>query len=309
MTAVQDILTAATSAPSVHNTQPWRFEHTESDGTVTLSLYAEGSRQLSVLDPESRQLMISCGAALDHALLAARAAGKDVTVEVGTEPLARLSWTEGSHVEPADERLAAAIPRRHTYRDRFTAEPVSEQELDALRDAAVAQGCVLQVVTQPDQLLQLEVMLARADAEQQRDRSYREELVSWTDAPAESGFGIPLTSRDPSAGAGSSLALRDFGGPAAAADPPVVDHPSVLVLVSDTDDRTGWLAAGRALSRVLLTATVAGLAAQPLGQVTDSLGWRTRVRVALGLSGHVQMVLRVGHPAHSVPATPRHPIS
>jgi hypothetical protein len=314
--AAQDVIASAAHAPSVHNTQPWLFTTQVAEDDVVVELRAERSRALPVLDPDGRQLMISCGAALDHALVAARAAGLPVSVAVlpdGDQPdlLARLSWPRSRAEQPADAELAAAIGQRHTYRDRFTPEPVDPAELDVLREAARDAGCWLEVVLDPDDVLTLEVLLARADEQQRRDPAYQEELAAWTHAPEGSGFGVPETNLDPAGGAGSSLALRDFegrhdDGAPPAADPPTADRPTVVVLGTDGDEIADWLAAGRALSEVLLQATQAGLAAQPLGQVTDNLGWRTRLGHALQLSGYVQMVLRLGHPAHAVPSTPRH---
>ena len=62
---------AAVWAPSVHNTQPWRF----SVGAREISLYADAGRQLMVADPRGREMMISCGAALFTARLALRSLG------------------------------------------------------------------------------------------------------------------------------------------------------------------------------------------------------------------------------------------
>ena len=53
-------------APSIHNTQPWRWRV---DGS-TLDLRAERSRQLAITDPVGRMLAISCGAALHHVRVA-----------------------------------------------------------------------------------------------------------------------------------------------------------------------------------------------------------------------------------------------
>jgi len=60
---VRAALTVACRAPSVHNTQPWRWVF---DGTW-LFLYGDPDRRLCAADPQGRQLTISCGAALDHA--------------------------------------------------------------------------------------------------------------------------------------------------------------------------------------------------------------------------------------------------
>ncbi|MEU4749761.1 nitroreductase, partial [Micromonospora tulbaghiae] len=46
-------------APSVFNTQPWRWRVT----TDALELRADPDRQLAHTDPDGRLLMLSCGAA------------------------------------------------------------------------------------------------------------------------------------------------------------------------------------------------------------------------------------------------------
>ena len=50
------------------------------DVGVAVRPFAERSRRLTVTDPQGRQLMISCGAALHHARTALAAAGWDAHV-------------------------------------------------------------------------------------------------------------------------------------------------------------------------------------------------------------------------------------
>src|SRR5690242_4716936 len=73
--AIRDRLRAALGyavlAPSSHNTQPWRFALRED----SVEVYADRSRALRVVDPDGRELAISCGAALFHLRLAMRALG------------------------------------------------------------------------------------------------------------------------------------------------------------------------------------------------------------------------------------------
>ena len=62
------VIGAAVWAPSVHNSQPWRFAVRRGE----ISLYADPDRRLAVADPDGREMLISCGAALFNARLALR---------------------------------------------------------------------------------------------------------------------------------------------------------------------------------------------------------------------------------------------
>jgi hypothetical protein len=68
-TALRRAAIRATLAPSVHNTQPWRLVIKGDE----LNIFADRSRQLQVLDPTTRQLLISCGCALFNARVSLRA--------------------------------------------------------------------------------------------------------------------------------------------------------------------------------------------------------------------------------------------
>ncbi|MBL7499464.1 nitroreductase [Frankia sp. CNm7] len=318
---------AAGLAPSIHNSQPWRWRFRDE----TLELFADLSRAVPVIDPDHRQLLVSCGAALFNGWLSLRAAGLDV--EVGEFPdgpdltTARLgTLTIIGHRPPtADEtRLAEAITHRHTDRRPFTPATLSTDEVRALRRAAETEGCWIASLTSQDARLELAVLLARADWIERNDPDYQAELASWVRGDPEAPDGIPrpaalssaelrpteFPARDFTGGTGGEPASADEAGERMRAAP--VEHPSVLVLGTDADGPAYRLRAGRALSRVLLTATTQGLATSPLGQALDIEATRSLVHSLTGGTGLTQMIIRVGHPDTSVPPlepTRRRPVS
>jgi hypothetical protein len=64
-------LTAACRAPSLHNSQPWRFRV----GPDVIELWADPERVLAAADPEGREQRMACGAALLTLRLALRGFG------------------------------------------------------------------------------------------------------------------------------------------------------------------------------------------------------------------------------------------
>src|SRR3954467_3269517 len=108
---------AALRAPSILNTQPWRWRlagnHAE--------LWADRSRQLSGLDPDGNLLLLSCGTALHHAAVALLAGGFVADISRLPDPerpdlVARIR--QGASC-PADSLLYAAIYQRRTDRRPF----------------------------------------------------------------------------------------------------------------------------------------------------------------------------------------------
>jgi len=72
------IVEQACRAPSIHNTQPWRFQF----DAGTFELRADTRRGLSASDPTGRELVISCGAALYNLRVAVRKLGYTPTVSL-----------------------------------------------------------------------------------------------------------------------------------------------------------------------------------------------------------------------------------
>src|SRR6478735_1690911 len=85
-TTARAAVALANRAPSVHNSQPWRWRI----GPTTLHLFADPARALPATDPDGRDLRISCGAALNHLRVALLAAGWDTRVHRLPDPALSL---------------------------------------------------------------------------------------------------------------------------------------------------------------------------------------------------------------------------
>jgi nitroreductase len=321
---VRTVVELASLAPSVHNSQPWRFVWDTAAGA--LEVREDATRALPVLDAGGRERVLSCGAAVLHARLALASLSWDVRADLLPEEadptlLARLVVVGRTRPSAADADLATAIPRRSTDRERYDERPLPTEVVSALHAAVDAEGAWARVVGQEgsDEPVELQLLLGHADELLRADPAYRAELAAWRRDDAVDGVPSSAVPAEPVARRGSSWALRDFD-PAehevtALVDddpePPVAEHPTVLVLGTEGDDRAAWLTAGQALARLLLTATVHGLSAQPLTQLMEVPVLRERARHALGLVGSPQVLLRLGYPASSRPgalSTSRRPV-
>ena len=114
---VSALLTAAGQAPSLHNSQPWRFRLRPR----SIELHADLDRQLPVADPDGRELRLACGAALFNLRLALHGLGIRPTVTLfpdPAQPALLAAVRRGGHKPPTPHqlRLLQAIPARQTNR-------------------------------------------------------------------------------------------------------------------------------------------------------------------------------------------------
>lgn len=312
---LRQIVELAVRAPSVHNTQPWSFVA----GPSRLDVFADRSRQLTVLDPTGRQLVLSCGAAIGTARLAVRAYGYGCDVDLlpnpdDTDHLAVLRVGRPLQTGAGDMELARQIGSRRTVRDRYDPTPLSASLRTALASEAELEQASLYWVDDLGERTALAVLTDRADRIEQADPAIRGELARWQRSDASSGDGVPpdVLPAVPAASRASDVPLRDFGAADDAADPQHLplpaERPDYAVICTRYDGPVSWLHAGQATARVLLRAAAHEVAASPAGQVLDLAWTRRALRQELGIIGHPQLVLRLGHGRLEGPRTPRRPV-
>lgn len=302
-------LKSATLAPSMHNTQPWRFRVSRDDQII--ELHADPSRMLKYGDPHGRAVCIACGAALFNLRLAVTVAGREPVVRLlpdARQPqlLAELRLAGPYRPGETDIDLHAAIPARHTNRRPFSNRSVPPGVLAELVQAARSEGATLHL---PDHLetARLLYLISEAERDLLADPAYRAELAQWVSEHRDRD-GIPssaLGPRDPV----RHTPVRDFSPDR---HQPLgyawfEEAPQLAVLSTAGGTRKDWMHAGQALQRVLLTATTYGIAAAPLTQPLETAdAWLVR-DPREGIE-QPQMILRLGY-GLPVPATPRRPVS
>jgi nitroreductase len=294
-------------APSVHNSQPWRWRFDRH----SLLLQADLRRWLPATDGDGRDLVGSCGATLHHTRVALAASGVHAVVHRIPDPerpddLAALELSLRNPVD-ADVQLAAAILRRRTDRRRYSTWDVPESMRAALVQRAAEQGALLQMVT-GNAGRRLEATLRDAATAQDGTPAYHTETAVWSGV--ESGDdGIPAANLlaaapDPAHG-------RRFTPGRLLEEPSDEPDGAVYAVIGTaSDDTLSQLRAGEAMSAVILHATLLGLASCPLSQVLEVGDTRRALRDdVLDGSMSPQLVLRLGFaPSAPLPATPRRPI-
>ena len=312
------LITTAGRAPSVHNTQPWRFRVGES----AIELYCDPRRKLQ-RDPAGREMLISCGAALFGLRLAVRSLGYRPVVDLLPDParprlLARVSLGAAEPMSGTEREMLKALPHRHTHRGSFGPGPLPVGLVARLQHDALVEGATL-VLVEPGLAYERLADIANAVSRRLRhDPLAQAEARRWSRGPgSQPADGVPayafpattaaamprmsrsqrgrLPQRDFDLGRG--FGRQDDGGPPPAA---------TAVLVTSGDGRADWLRAGQALHRLLAHAASTWVFASLDTQLLEIALIRALIRDRLGLPGAPQMLLQLGT-ADSTHPTGRRP--
>ncbi|MBV9822283.1 MAG: hypothetical protein JO144_08570, partial [Actinobacteria bacterium] len=296
----------ATWAPSVRNTQPWRFVI----GRGALEVHADYSRQLRVLDPSGRQLVISCGCAVFNARVSLAADGFPTQVrwhlpDEGSGLLTELVGLPGefSEREKAIAALDPVLSLRRANRRRFVDDRVPADLLETLTAVAAAEGARAIVLSNPAHRTAAASLSRWAEAIQLADQAYRAELRAWVTADGHRDDGVPiaalLTPAAPDTAAGEvPQPPRPFADSPQDARLPGLTvagpEPTLLLLGTDTDDAPAWLQAGEALERLWLEVARAEFAMSLFTEPIEVPAIRELLRARLGLAVHPHVLLRIG---------------
>ena len=305
---IRDAVRLACRAPSLHNSQPWRWV-AEDD---TVQLFLDKDRVLYSTDHSGREALIGCGAVLDHFRVAMAAAGWTANVDRFPNPnnplhLASIDFSPMKFVTEGHRRRADAILLRRTDRLPFAEPPDWNSVESQLRRTVTADAVRLDVIADE---LRPELAEASQLTESLRlyDSSYHAELSWWT-GHYETVDGIPQSSLVSAAESDRVDVGRNF---------PVTpnsdrrfefgqDHSKIVVLSTYDNERASVLQCGEMLSAVLLDATMAGLATCTLTHITELRAGRDIVAALIEQTTTPQVLIRVGVAPSSRRPTTRDP--
>jgi nitroreductase len=301
------LLRFAILAPSTRNTQPWRFGVEENQVVVRADL----SRAQPVADDDRRELYLSLGCAIENLLVAAEQFGFRHSIAYlphypDERVAATIAFLPGGH--RSAERGGLSFQTLHTRRaahGRFSDQPVSDEDLLALRRCVTEQDLELTLVVDPERRREIEAIHRSAHETSLADPAFRHELAEWVGAGA---FGTPWpVSRIGQSAIGSELLAHQL----AKLDAIAVGSAPLLALISSRkDDRPSQVRSGQLLERLWLTAAARGLGLQPLSAALEVPQLRLELsRVMDARLPWGQQLVRIGHPrGGSAHRTPRRPL-
>jgi len=306
---VRRLVELACLAPSVHNTQPWSWRVADD----RLELWADRSRALPVEDPTGRNLLISCGTALHHFRVAARAMALDVEADVlpdgpDGDLLAAMRLTAGRPSPSSNDDLEV-LRTRCTDRRRFTRWPIPLTQLEELCDEARAWECQALPVTDLQARFRIELLTNRAHELRDHDLTAVVEQRSWIGE--RTGDGIPPAAL-PAREAGGRPGTRFEAGASVERGAGIESSDGVIVLGGESDGPAYWLRTGQGLSALWLLAARTGLSVVPLSLPIEVDSVRPDVERVIDGIFAPHLLVRIGWQAigrSGLPRTPRRPVT
>lgn len=302
----QFLLRYAILAPSVHNTQPWTFDVTQSE----IRVFANIAAWLEVADRDQRDLYVSIGCAIENLLIAAAHFGWKSEVKYAPEPnnsllVAAVKLTKQADAPPGGNAdLFKAIVRRHTDHGSYDPEPVADSFLHALHTVVTEPELSCSFISDVNILSRLTDLMIKADATQFANSNYVAELEHWmSQGVFSTAWLLKKLSR---------LAIKVLQSEGAFGQNYWIilkDAPVVGAICSSVDDMSTRLESGRVFERLFLKATAVGLSLEPITHVLQVPDTRKEVAEIFDACGkYPQVVFRLGFRALDQTRSLRQPI-
>lgn len=300
-------------AHSTYNNQPWYFV-VEDD---TVSVYADRRYALPVVDPDDRQLIMSCASALFNLRVAIRHFGYQEYTQLLPNPadedlIARVQISDaGTSASDQDTDLFKAITTRHINRSAFKKADVPKEQLDLLKDAARAEGAWL-YVCEGDERDVVSHFVAEGDQIQMSKKAFRRELAAWNNprrVVSRDGYPDYARSLKDMMQSTKPRILRRFEtapGQVVQDDEIAEGCPAIAILGSEKGGKVDRIYAGQAFMRVLLQAEALGLSVSTMNQPCEVPELRLRLHDELSDNhSRAQFILRIGYGEPVVDFNPR----
>jgi nitroreductase len=292
----RELVRAATLAANSHNTQPWIFTATAN----TITIAPDFDRRCPAVDPDDHHLFVSLGCATENLVLAAAAIGLGTTTTFADDSVT-IGLESGPSVRSS---LYDAITVRQCTRAPFDRRPVSAEPMRLLESAGRESGVGLILLTDKTKIAEVADYVVQGNTAQMHDAAFMTELKSWlrfseTDAVATRDGLFARASGNPAMPSWLARAVLPLVFTVDGENRKYRDHiessAGIAVLVSDTNDKAHWVAAGRACQRFALQATALGLKYAFVNQPVEVPALRRQFATYLGLGERrPDLVLRFG---------------
>ncbi|MFT6899014.1 MAG: hypothetical protein ACJA13_003445 [Paraglaciecola sp.] len=304
------LLGYAVLAPSNHNTQPWKFRiHDDS-----VDVIVDKSSALNFIDPQLRQLTVSCGAAIGMFEVAAKYFGYTPSVRIfedDSDTIANITLGQKNAEDAHNIRLFKAILQRQTNRRFFATTPVAEPVLKTCKDLAADTGVEFSYISEQEDKVRVANLSEVAIRYQHGQLWYRREFASrlrsnTSGKTGMSSFGFSGLNL-PTPVVRFIMELFNTGRSSALFNRRKIlkGSPAIGIFLTEQDEQISWLNTGRGLSAVLLELSSQGLTTSYLNQAIEVDNLRPQLARIVRSRGFPQLMIRIGRAPRVKPSQRR----
>jgi hypothetical protein len=264
-------LNYAALAPTEDGWQPWFFQLTD----TYIELATKKNKLRESVDPDGRQFLIGCGAALLYLKLALKHFGCFGRVALFPDLdqpslVARIHPGFSGNASPQEQLLIGALTKGRANEAAIPETPMTEIMLGALSQSAAGERGWLDFIQSEPSWNQVARIMPADDRLRPNSVSRPRLSLSFGGRVIRCGNGTVEPAREP---ADTTLALA--------------------VVKTKTDDKHGWLEAGQTMARAILQAQALGLSWGFYDPVRRREA-REALRVGVGHKGFAQVILQFG---------------
>ena len=317
---IYQMLYFASLAGSSHNSQPWKVEVQDNR---LIRLYADTTRELSVVDPERRELYISMGAFIENLTLAAGSLGYkcDIKFNDSYQNSAFLAEIYLEKTSPTGLDLSL-IEKRRTLRNPFKTISITEKDVEQI--ISPDSQCIHFFSASSKEGKFISQKTIEAYTQQAFRKDAQVELAQWirfSDKDVnEKKDG--LTTAGMQIDGISGFFVRHFMKPEDSKKASFVKSGiektkkqalncgGWIVITSSDNLVADWIKIGRLYEHINLICTELHIGFQPINQIIEEPNFKTIVTDYLNLNGQLMFVARVGYVTQNpAPVSPRRPVA
>jgi len=316
---IYKMLYYASLAGSSHNSQPWKVVVT---GNRLISLYADTTRELHVVDPDRRELYISLGAFIENLSLSAGSLGYGSIMNFydNSKKGALVAEIQLYKTVPTDFDLRL-IEKRMTLRIPFKKNPIKTTDQNLIIISDPQNVHYYSATSEAGRFITNEEV--GAYSQQAYNKSAQSELANWmrfsdNDVKAKKDG---LTTAGMQINGLSGLFVRHFYKPEDSkkesfikagiekTKKQVLGCGGWIVIIASDNSVNEWLKLGRIYQTIHLTCTKLHIGFQPMNQIVEEDKYKNEVTKYLGIKNELMFVARVGYIDRTpVPVSPRRPV-
>lgn len=291
--SINNIISIARLAPSVHNTQPWQVK-AEGD-KIILSLKPE--RKLIYGDPIGRQSWISLGIFTESCVIALRVEGFEATNIIQDDE--QIYINVRSSVGNFDKSDLVALKNRFTDRSIYTPTKITGDQIKEFEASWQSSSVEVKGVTAHEIIDKCATLTRQGLLLALSSPDFRKELSDYLVPNDKTPYGIP-TSALKSGKIISRFTKRLIARGVRRKQEAQLEYErwlsasAVIFILASGDTKPYWLEAGRAYLRASLAIEKLGLRQATSAAVVEASDFHEDIEQMLGSKKRILCMLRVG---------------